>query len=139
MKKSVKNILLISLIIAAFILTGCTKNSDKITATMTKYYDNNEKVLSTIEITFAKNTADKFKMTFEFENEESAKDHLKIYETFGLDTNNEDLKISRTGKVVVYDMSSSYFNEMMNHNEKDVSLTKESITQFLKDARYTIK
>ncbi|MBP3597104.1 MAG: hypothetical protein J6J60_06890 [Clostridia bacterium] len=49
------------------------------------------------------------------------------------------MKISRTGKVVVYDMSSSYFNEMMNHNEKDVSLTKESITQFLKDARYTIK
>lgn len=51
---------------------------------MTKYYDNNEKVLSTIEITFAQNTADKFKMPFEFENEESAKDHLKIYETFGL-------------------------------------------------------
>ncbi|MBP3597103.1 MAG: hypothetical protein J6J60_06885 [Clostridia bacterium] len=65
-------------------MTGCTKNSDKITATMTKYYDNNEKVLSTIEITFAQNTADKFKMPFEFENEESAKDHLKIYETFGL-------------------------------------------------------
>ena len=51
---------------ATFIgLTGCKKDSEKITATMTKYYDNNEEVLNTIEITFTKNIADKFKMTFE--------------------------------------------------------------------------
>lgn len=140
MKKLVRNILLISLIMAAFIgLTGCTKKSNKITATMTKYYDNNEEVLSTIEITFKKNIADKFKMTIEFANEESAKEHLKIYETFGLDTNNEDLKITRNGKIVVYDMSANYFSEIMNHNEKDVSLTKESITKWLTEAGYTIK
>ena len=140
MKKSLRNILLVSLIMATFIgLTGCKKDSEKITATMTKYYDNNEEVLNTIEITFTKNTADKFKMTFEFKNEESAKEHLRIYETLGLDINNEDLKITRNGKIVVYDMSANYFREMMNHNEKDISLTKESITEWLKEAGYTIK
>lgn len=140
MKKSLRNILLVSLIMATFIvLTGCKKDSEKITATMTKYYDNNEEVLNTIEITFTKNTADKFKMTFEFKNEESAKEHLRIYETLGLDINNEDLKITRNGKIVVYDMSANYFSEMMNHNEKDISLTKESITEWLKEAGYTIK
>ena len=36
MKKSLKNILLVSLIMATFIgLTGCKKDSEKITATMT--------------------------------------------------------------------------------------------------------
>ena len=140
MKKSLRNILLVLLIMATFIgLTGCKKDSEKITATMTKYYDNNEEVLNTIEITFTKNTADKFKMTFEFKNEESAKEHLRIYETLGLDINNEDLKITRNGKIVVYDMSVNYFSEMMNHNEKDISLTKESITEWLKEAGYTIK
>lgn len=138
--KKIKNILLILLILTAFIgLTGCTQKSDKITATMTKYYDNNEKVLSTIEITFKKNIANKFIMTIEFEKEESAKEHLKIYETLGLDINNEDLKINRNGKIVVYDMSANYFSEMMNHNEKNVSLTKESITEWLKNSGYTIK
>ena len=36
-------------------------------------------------------------------------------------------------------MSANYFSEMMNHNEKDISLTKESITEWLKEAGHTIK
>lgn len=128
MKKVIKSVALLSIMIMAVaFLAGC---GNKLVATKTTDDEYMGKYDEKIEIKFKNDKADEVKMTYTFDNEDSAKSLASMYSLLGGD----EIKVDQKGKSVVMTMSAEDFG-----GTGEDAMTKDEIKASLEEQGYTVK
>lgn len=129
MKKLLKSSLLLTVLaIFLFALTGCGGN--KLVATKTEEDSYLGKYEEKIEIKFKKGIASEVTLTMEFEDEDTAKEIMELYSSFGSE---EDME--QKGKKIIMKMD---VKDIAGSEDED-KLTKEYLKEQLEEEGYTVK
>ena len=145
MKKTLKVSLLIAfLLVVLLALTGCGGN--KLVATKeVEATEETAKHTEEIEVSFKNDKIDNVKMTFIFENADTAKKYVDDYNAMFemLKKLDEESKINipkltQIGKKAIMELDAKTFAEMAG-NEEEVNMTKEELRKSLEEDGYKVK
>lgn len=145
MKKTLKVSLLIAcLLVVLLALTGCGGN--KLVATKeVEATEETAKHTEEIEVSFKNDKIDNVKMTFIFENADTAKKYVDDYNAMFemLKKLDEESKINipkltQKGKKAIMELDAKTFAEMAG-NEEEVNMTKEELRKSLEEDGYKVK
>ena len=145
MKKTLKVSLLIAcLLVVLLALTGCGGN--KLVATKeVEATEETAKYTEEIEVSFKNDKIDNVKMTFIFENADTAKKYVDDYNAMiemlqKLDEESKTNipKLTQKGKKAIMELDAKTFAEMAG-NEEEVNMTKEELRKSLEEDGYKVK
>ncbi len=145
MKKTLKVSLLIAcLLVVLLALTGCGGN--KLVATKeVEATEETAKHTEEIEVSFKNDKIDNVKMTFIFENADTAKKYVDDYNAMiemlqKLDEESKTNipKLTQKGKKAIMELDAKTFAEMAG-NEEEVNMTKEELRKSLEEDGYKVK
>ena len=129
MKKSIKIVALLAVIVMMLaVLAGC---GNKLVATKTTEDPDAGKIEEKIEITFKNDKAQKVKMTYTFEKEETAEELAAMYELFG---SGSGINVESKGKKVIITMDADDFD-----GSDESAMTKEEVKAYYEEQGYKVK
>ena len=146
MKKTLKVVLLmLCLLVVLLALTGC---GNKLVATKdVEETSDTPKHKEEVEVSFKNDKVDKVKMTFIFDNDDTAKKYVDEYNAMlqllksfaGEEEGEVNLPtLTQSGKKATMELDAKTFAEM-SEDEKVESMTREEIKKSLEDEGYTVK
>lgn len=146
MKKTLKIVLLAAvMLLAVLTLTGC---GNKLVATKdVEETSSTPKHKEEVEVSFKNDKVDKVKMTFIFENDDTAKKYVDEYNAMiqvlksfaGEEEGKVNLPtLTQSGKKATMELDAKTFAEL-SEDEKIESMTREEIKKSLEDEGYTVK
>ena len=160
MKKTLKILLLVALLIGTLVLlTGCGKdnnakteagNADKLIATKTTQSEDMEGNEITyeenVEVSFKNDKVDTVKMTYIFDNEETANQYVAAYNAIFefakafQEEGEEELNLpefKQDGNKATMELNAAEYEEFSE--SEDEEMTKEAIRKSLEEEGYTVK
>lgn len=136
MKKTLKMLLVVAFMaLVLFALTGC---GDKLVATR-ETEEMGMKMEEKVEISFKKDTINKVKMTYTFEDKETA-ESMKSLLSLGMSMSEEEmsgLEIKQSGKKVIMELDAEAYAEMSGEELEEVS--KDELKEQLEEEGYEVK
>ena len=139
MKKTLKVLLLVAFMaVVLFALTGC---GDKLVATKETEDATMGNIEEKIEFTFKKDKLNTVKMTYKFEDKETAEEAEKDFNDL-MDLVAEygdeelDVEVKRNGKKLTIKLDASTFASMEG---EDVEISKDELKEELEDEGYKVK
>lgn len=145
MKKTLKVSLLIAcLLVVLLALTGCGGN--KLVATKeVEATEETAKHTEEIEVSFKNDKIDNVKMTFIFENADTAKKYvndynaiIEMFQKLDEESKTNIPKLTQKGKKAIMELDAKAFAEMAG-NEEEVNMTKEELRKSLEEDGYKVK
>jgi len=135
MKKTLKLLLVVAFMaIVLLTLTGC---GDKLVATR-ESEEMGMKMEEKIEISFKDDKVNKVKMTYKFEDKETA-ESMKSLLSLGMSMSGEDMgfEIKQKGKKIIMELDAEAYAEMSGEEVEEVS--KEELKEELEEEGYKVK
>lgn len=135
MKKTLKSLLVaVFMLVILLALTGC---GNKLVATR-ETEEMGQKMEEKIEVSFKKDKVNKVKMTYTFDDKDTAEAMAGILK-MGMSMSDEDMKIDikQSGKKVTMTVDAKAYAEMAGEDEAD--MTKEELKEMLEDEGYKVK
>ncbi len=136
MKKSLKILLIVAFMATLLLaLTGC---GNKLVATK-ETTENGMTFKEKVEVSFKKDKIDKVKMTYTFDDEETA-ETMKAILTMGMSMAGDELEgleVEQKGKKVIMKLDAKAFAEMEGASEVDVD--KDTLKEQLEEEGYKVK
>lgn len=146
MKKTLKVLLVVAFLLAVLVgLTGC---GNKLTATKESDIEG-QKVKEKIEVSFKKDKVSKVKMTYTFDDKDTAKKYVDEYnesmkalvelaKSFGSEEEIPSMpEMKLSGKSAVMELDAKEYAEMASEDSEE--LTKDAIKEALEKEGYTVK
>lgn len=139
MKKTLKVLLLVAFMsLVLFALTGC---GDKLVATRETEDSEMGNIEEKIEVTFKKDKINTVKMTYKFEDKETAEKAEKQFNALmalasAYGDEEIDVEVKRSGKKVTMKLDASAYASMEG---EDVEVSKDELKEELEEEGYKVK